>query len=54
MPSLEALRQATLQDFAPIYDRLAAASDIGIETVLETDRVITRGTQAYAHQHAAQ
>ena len=52
IPSLEALRAATLQDFAPIYQRLSAASDIGIEDVLASDAVITRGTQAYARGKA--
>ena len=48
IPSLQALLDATLQDFAPIYRRLASASDIPIETVLPGDPVFTRGTQAYA------
>jgi phenylalanine-4-hydroxylase len=53
IPSLQALLDATLRDFAPIYDRLAEASDIPIETILPTDEVITRGTQAYAHSQPA-
>ena len=53
IPSLEALRAATLQDFGPIYQRLAGASDIAIEAVLADDKVITRGTQAYAKAKAA-
>ena len=48
IPSLQALLDATLQDFAPIYARLAEASDIPIDTILPTDKVFTRGTQAYA------
>jgi phenylalanine-4-hydroxylase len=48
IPSLEALLAATLQDFAPIYARLATASDIPIEAILPTDTAFTRGTQAYA------
>jgi phenylalanine-4-hydroxylase len=48
VPSLQALREATLQDFGPIYERLARASDIPIAQVLPTDRVFTRGSQAYA------
>src|SRR6185436_1692011 len=48
VPSLSALREATLQDFGPIYRRLEAAPDIPIDTILPTDRVITTGTQAYA------
>jgi phenylalanine-4-hydroxylase len=48
VPSMQALRDATLQDFAPIYDRLARAQDIPIEAILPTDRVFTAGDQAYA------
>jgi len=50
VPSLDALLEATLRDFGPIYGRLATASDIAIETVLPGDRVFTRGSQAYAHE----
>jgi phenylalanine-4-hydroxylase len=52
IPSLQALLDATLQDFGPIYARLAGASDIPIETILPTDKVLTRGTQAYARAKA--
>ena len=48
IPSLQALLDATLQDFGPIYAQLDQASDIPIEAVLPTDKVFTRGTQAYA------
>jgi phenylalanine-4-hydroxylase len=48
IPSLQALLDATLQDFAPIYARLDGADDIAIDAILPTDRVITRGAQAYA------
>ncbi|WP_394763430.1 phenylalanine 4-monooxygenase [Phenylobacterium sp.] len=48
VPSLQDLLDATLQDFAPIYDRLARAIDIPIAAILPTDLVITDGTQAYA------
>lgn len=48
VPSLQALLDATLQDFGAIYDRLAGASDIPIAEVRPTDGVITNGTQAYA------
>jgi phenylalanine-4-hydroxylase len=48
IPSLQALLDATLQDFAPIYSRLETAVDIPIEAILPQDRVFTRGTQAYA------
>lgn len=48
IPSLQALLDATLQDFAPIYARLDGAADIAIDAILPTDRVITRGAQTYA------
>ncbi len=50
VPSLQDLLDATLQDFAPIYERLSRASDIPIERIEATDLVITEGTQAYAHE----
>ena len=53
IPSLQALLDATLQDFAPIYDRLSRASDIPIEAIELSDSVITHGTQAYALSRAA-
>lgn len=51
--SLQALFEATQQDFCPIYERLKGLEDLPIEAVLPTDRVITRGTQAYAHARMA-
>jgi phenylalanine-4-hydroxylase len=42
------LEQTLKTDFAPIYAELAQAPDIEIETILPTDKVFTRGTQAYA------
>ena len=48
IPSLEALLAATQQDFAPIYARLDGAPDIPIAAITPQDRVLTRGTQAYA------
>ena len=48
VPSLQALLDATLQDFTAIYRRLQGAGDIPIEGVLAQDLVLTRGTQAYA------
>jgi phenylalanine-4-hydroxylase len=48
IPSLQALLDATLQEFGPIYDRLAKASDIPIAEIVPADRVFTRGSQAYA------
>ena len=52
-PSLKDLLDATLRDFTPIYERLSQASDIPIAATLPTDRVITRGTQAYAASRPA-
>jgi phenylalanine-4-hydroxylase len=48
IPSLQALLDATLQDFAPIYARLAHADDVPIEAILPNDKVFTTGSQAYA------
>jgi len=48
VPSLQALLDATLQDFAPIYARLAKTTDIPIEAVLPSDKVFTAGAQTYA------
>ncbi|MES1972046.1 MAG: phenylalanine 4-monooxygenase [Pseudomonadota bacterium] len=42
------LRQTLDTDFGPLYAGLAGLPDIEIETILPDDRVITRGTQAYA------
>ncbi|MNQ44578.1 Phenylalanine-4-hydroxylase [compost metagenome] len=46
--SIEKLREVTLQDFGPIYERLQGAEDLPIEAILPSDMVFTRGTQAYA------
>jgi phenylalanine-4-hydroxylase len=48
IPSLKALLNATLQDFAPIYERLSQAPDIAIDAMAPGDRVFTCGTQDYA------
>ncbi|MFN3288650.1 MAG: phenylalanine 4-monooxygenase, partial [Sphingomonadaceae bacterium] len=40
-------------DFAPIYAQLETLPDLEITDILPTDRVITRGTQAYALSKAA-
>ena len=48
IPSIEALKDETLKDFAPVYERLKGTAEFAIDTVLPTDRVFTRGTQAYA------
>ena len=41
----EQLFEATRQDFAPIYPRVAGASAVSAGSVLDTDRVINRGTR---------
>ena len=52
VPSLQALLDTTLgADFAPLYQRLASSADIGIADLIPSDRVLTRGTQAYAAAH---
>jgi phenylalanine-4-hydroxylase len=53
IPSLEALLAASLQDFASLYARLEGAPDIPIAEITADDRVITRGTQAYAKARTA-
>lgn len=45
--STQALIAATLQDFDPLYARLAQAPDLPIAAILPTDRVYSRGTQAH-------
>lgn len=54
LPSFRKLLDETLQDFGPVYARLAGLDDIPIETVLPEDRVFTRGTQAYARGRLAE
>lgn len=48
IPSLEALLEATLQDFGALYGRLEGSADIPIDAITARDEVLTRGTQAYA------
>jgi len=43
------LRQTLETDFAPLYQALDTVPDLEPDSVLETDLVIHRGTQAYAH-----
>ena len=50
IPSLEHLLAETTQDFGPIYARLKNAGEIPIEAILPSDKVYTRGTQAYANK----
>jgi phenylalanine-4-hydroxylase len=48
VPSIEALRAATLADFGPLYARLRGAADLPIAEVVASDVALTRGSQAYA------
>jgi phenylalanine-4-hydroxylase len=48
--SFEDLLNQTLEtDFAPLYEELETLPDIEITTILPWDRIVTHGTQAYAH-----
>ncbi len=53
IPSLEALLAASLQDFAPIYEKLAALDDIPIGHLIAPDGVLHHGTQAHLRTRAA-
>ncbi|NWK96990.1 phenylalanine 4-monooxygenase [Sphingobium lactosutens] len=44
------LAQTTGTDFAPLYAELAGLPDLDTDTILPGDRVLTRGTQAYANK----
>jgi phenylalanine-4-hydroxylase len=52
VPSLEALLDASQQDFAPIYARLETAPDIPIAATIDGDQILTHGSQAYARAAA--
>ncbi len=53
-PSLAALRDATLEDFGALYASLARAGDLAVDSLLPTDRVLTRGTQDHARRAGRQ
>ena len=44
------LAQTTGADFAPLYADLAGLPDLDTDAILPGDRVLTRGTQAYAQK----
>lgn len=48
------LRQTLETDFGPLYIDIAGLPEIEIEAILPQDRVLTRGTQAYAHAKRAE
>ncbi len=52
--SFEQLLRATLDtDFAPLYAALEGQPDLDIAAIAAGDKLLTRGTQAYARQRAA-
>jgi phenylalanine-4-hydroxylase len=54
IPSFDHLLKVTVEtDFAPLYAELETLDDIAIAEIVDTDRVITRGTQDYARAKAA-
>ena len=46
VPSLQALRDVTLRDFGALYVWLEGQKDVPLATVLDTDQLYARGTQA--------
>ena len=48
IPSLSELLRVTLQDFAPVYARLADQEALAIDTILPGDLVLQRGDQSHA------
>jgi phenylalanine-4-hydroxylase len=53
IPGFEHLLRTTLEtDFAPLYEALESLPDLAIGTILPTDRVLTRGTQARSRASA--
>ncbi len=49
IPSFEELLRVTVEtDFAPLYTQLAEMPDVPVAQILPDDRLLTRGTQAYA------
>ena len=53
IPSFDELLRVTVEtDFAPLYRQLDGTADIPIAEILDSDRVITRGTQDYARSKA--
>lgn len=52
IPSLDELLDVTQRDFGELYGRLGGATDIPIAQTEPGDRVLTRGSQAYAAARA--
>ena len=53
IPSLADLLRVTLEDFTPVYARLAEQPALAIDAVLPGDRVIHRGDQSHARLASA-
>jgi phenylalanine-4-hydroxylase len=54
IPSFEALLRITVEtDFAPLYEAMDGLPDYDVADIAPGDRVVTRGTQAYAAGVAA-
>ena len=53
IPSLAELLRVTLEDFTPVYARLAEQPALAIDAVLPGDRVIHRGDQSHARLASA-
>ena len=53
IPSFDELLRLTVEtDFAPLYEELKRETDIPVAAIVEGDRMITQGTQAYAKTKA--
>ena len=52
IPSLEQLLEVTQRDFGALYGRLGRSADIAISAIMPTDRVVSRGDQAYARSRS--
>jgi phenylalanine-4-hydroxylase len=48
IPSIQALLEVTLRDFARLYADLATAVDLAPDAIVTGDQVLTRGTQTHA------
>ena len=55
IPSLDELLRVTVEtDFKPVYDKIADMPDIAIAEIIESDEVLTVGTQAYAKSRSGE
>jgi phenylalanine-4-hydroxylase len=51
--NFQSLLDECYRDFGPVYARIAAASDIAPDQLIESDRVVDRGTLAYFRDKAS-